>query len=281
MRAAFGLVGGDLRQVYLAKALMAGGQSVLVSCLEGAAAGLAQASLKQLSSECQVILLPLPATRDGLTLNAPFAQEAVPLDHRFARLFSGKQVFGGMMEKLMASSPLWQAADCRDYYLREELVAGNAYLTAEDAVGLAIAEYPGGLGGSHCLVTGYGRIGKALCGMLRGLGAGVSCSARKAEDLTCIRASGCQALRYHELGRPFDVIFNTVPAPVLGEQALSAQAQDTLIIELASPPGGVDLEAAGRHSVRVLPAPSLPGKMSPKASGELIKEAVYNILAEG
>ena len=40
------------------------------------------------------------------------------------------------------------------------------------------------------------------------------------------------------------------------------------------------LEAAEAAGVRVLLAPSLPGRMSPKASGELIQEAVYHMLRE-
>ena len=202
------------------------------------------------------------------------------MDDGFARLFSGKTVLGGMLGPLTASSDLWRAADCHDYYAREELVAGNACLTAEGAIGLAIQEYKGALGGARCLVTGYGRIGRALCGMLRGMGAQVDCAARKAKDLTLIRASGCRAVAYQELGDRYELIFNTVPARVLGQRVLAAQSPEGLILELASPPGGVDLEAAGRLGLRVLPAPSLPGKLSPKASGELIKEAVYNILEE-
>ncbi len=40
------------------------------------------------------------------------------------------------------------------------------------------------------------------------------------------------------------------------------------------------METAGSLGLRVLAAPSLPGRMSPKASGELIKETVYNMLNE-
>ena len=106
------------------------------------------------------------------------------------------------------------------------------------------------------------------------------CSARKARDLTAIRSIGCEALCYNELGRPFDLIFNTVPALVLDAPVLRSQRGDTMIIELASAPGGIDLEEAGSLGLRVLSAPSIPGRMSPKASGELIKETVYNMLSE-
>ena len=278
----FGIIGGDERQIYLARSMQADGHEVLISCLENArdTAGLRQTGLHSLAECCGTVILPLPATRDGRCLNTPLSNLEVPLDGDFARLFLDSRVFGGMLPKLTATSPLWRGIDCGDYYSREELVVGNAYLTAEGAIGLAIQEYAGGLGGSQCLVTGFGRIGKALCAMLKGIGAQVSCTARRASDLTAIRATGCRALGYDELARPFDIIFNTVPARVLEAPVLEEQRADTLIIELASAPGGIDLEAAGSLGLRVLAAPSLPGRMSPKASGELIKETVYNMLGE-
>lgn len=278
----FGIIGGDERQIYLARSMQADGHDVLISCLENArdTAGLRQTGLHSLAERCGTVILPLPATRDGRCLNTPLSNLEVPLDGDFARLFLDSRVFGGMLPKLTATSPLWRGIDCGDYYSREELVVGNAYLTAEGAIGLAIQEYAGGLGGSQCLVTGFGRIGKALCAMLKGIGAQVSCSARRASDLTAIRATGCRALGYNELARPFDIIFNTVPARVLEAPVLEEQRADTLIIELASAPGGIDLETAGSLGLRVLAAPSLPGRMSPKASGELIKETVYNMLGE-
>lgn len=278
----FGIVGGDCRQVYLARSMREDGHEVYVSCLENSrdCFGLAQTGLHRLAECCPTVIFPLPATRDGRTLNTPLSNQEVKLDDSLARMFAGRRVFGGMMGKLTASSPLWGQVRCQDYYTREELVTGNAILTAEGAVGLAIQEYEGGLGGSRCLVTGFGRIGKALCGMLRGMGARVSCAARKAGDLTAIRAMGLEPLSYGELLQPFDIVFNTVPAQVLDGAALSRQDPDTLFIELASAPGGIDLEAAGGMGLRVLPAPSLPGRMSPKASGELIKETVYHMLSE-
>ncbi len=282
MISAFGIAGGDLRQIYLARALANDGCRVYLSCLENAPGreGFPQVGLSLLAEKCEAVLLPLPATRDGLYLNTPLSNMEIRLDDSFARMFGGRRVFGGMMAKLVASSSLWQQVRYGDYYAREELVAGNAYLTAEGAVALAVQEHPGTLGGARCLVTGYGRIGKALCGMLRGMGAQVFCGARKDSDLTCIRAAGYQPLRYGEIARPFDLIFNTVPARVIGEEALACQSQDALAVELASAPGGIDLEAAEAAGVRVLLAPSLPGRMSPKASGELIQEAVYHMLRE-
>lgn len=282
MRSAFGIVGGDKRQIWLARLLEADGHLVYVSGLEAApeAGRLNQVSQERLAAGCDLVILPLPATRDGMNLNAPLSHEGIPLDDSFARQFSGKRVLAGMPGKLMATSAMWQEIDCRDYYAQEELVTGNAFLTAEGAIGLAIREYEGTLGGSRCLVTGFGRIGKALCRMLKGMGAQVYCAARKASDRAAIRATGSYPLDYGQLAQPFDLIINTVPSLVLEEAMLACQSPDALLMELASAPGGIDLPAAERLGLRVLNAPSLPGRMSPKAAAELIKESIYHILDE-
>ena len=80
-----------------------------------------------------------------------------------------KTVCGGMLQRLTASSSLWREIEPEDYYRREELAVGNAIPTAEGAVGIAIREYPGTINGAKCLITGFGRIGKNLAIILRGM----------------------------------------------------------------------------------------------------------------
>lgn len=278
----FGVIGGDERMKYLAQSIAADGYPVCVCGLEklGTCRGAAECDLPQLAAKSSVILLPLPATKDGLFLNAPYAENEIRLDDDFVRLFIHKTVRGGMLQRLTASSSLWREIEPEDYYRREELAVGNAIPTAEGAVGIAIREYPGTINGAKCLITGFGRIGKNLAIILRGMGAEVFCAARKKADLMQMRAFGVQPLTYREISRRFDLIFNTVPAKVLTSPVLMQQTRDTLIIELASAPGGTDLKRAEELHLHVIDAPSLPGRVAPKTAAEYIKEAVYNILEE-
>lgn len=57
-------------------------------------------------------------------------------------------------------------------------------------------------------------------------------------------------------------------------------ATNALIIDLASLPGGVDFESAKRMGIPTIHALSLPGKVAPKTSGEIIKNTIFNILEE-
>lgn len=78
----------------------------------------------------------------------------------------------------------------------------------------------------------------------------------------------------------YDLIFNTVPAILLDEPCLKNVKADTLIIDLASKPGGVDFDTAGRLGLKVVWALSLPGKVAPVTSGEIIADTILNILKE-
>ncbi len=159
----------------------------------------------------------------------------------------------------------------------------NSVPTAEGAIKIAIEETPFSLHGSKCLVLGYGRVGKILARMLQGIGANVWVEARKYADLAMIEGHGYEPLSLNEVKNyidEFDVIFNTVPSLILDETMLRGVRSDTLIIDLASKPGGVDFNAAKLMGIRVIWALSLPGKISPVTSGMIIKDTIMNIINE-
>jgi dipicolinate synthase subunit A len=78
----------------------------------------------------------------------------------------------------------------------------------------------------------------------------------------------------------YDIIFNTVPTWLFLEDFLLKINKNTLIVDLASSPGGVDVSAAKKLSSRVLWASSLPGKYAPESAGELIASCIKNIISE-
>lgn len=144
-------------------------------------------------------------------------------------------------------------------------------------------ELPITLHGARALVIGYGRLGKVLARQLRGLGVRVSVAARKYADLAWIRAEGLEAERSDQLSGwlcGYDLVVNTVPAPILGREELTQLKPGCLVIDLASKPGGVDFDAAAQLGVKAVWALSLPGKVAPVTAGLAIRDAIYNILTE-
>ena len=80
--------------------------------------------------------------------------------------------------------------------------------------------------------------------------------------------------------RKQDIIINTIPAIVLDEEMLSMISPETLIIDLASKPGGVDFEKANKLGKKVIWALSLPGKVAPITAGEIISDTIINLIDE-
>ena len=94
----------------------------------------------------------------------------------------------------------------------------NAFPTCEGALQLAMEQTAFTLQNARCLVIGAGRIGMLLARKLYALDAQVAVSARCTRDFARIAAAGLHALDTRRLAghlAGFDLIFNTVPAPIL------------------------------------------------------------------
>ena len=193
-----------------------------------------------------------------------------------------KPVFAAMRDRLIRAYPALDGAEVFDYAARDDFAVLNAVPTAEGAVEVAMREYEGTVFGSRTLVTGFGRIGKILAKMLKALGSDVTVCARKPSDFAYIEALGYHAKNTASLSlvHGYDIVFNTVPALIFDETLLKNTDEATLLIDLASLPGGVDFEAARKLGVDAHRALSLPGKCAPKSAGEIIKKTVFSIIEE-
>lgn len=238
---------------------------------------------------CGAVILPLPASTDGVHITMPLAPKDSLTPSDLVRMMRDAGVcvlFGGKLGSALTALCRNVGITACDYYEREEFAVANAVPTAEGAIAIAMEELPITLHGASALVIGGGRIGKVLADRLAGLCAAVTVTARKASDLMWTRVRGLTDARTGALaellsGRKFDVIFNTVPQLVLSERELSRIPIGTPIIDLASKPGGVDFHAAKGMGHRVIWALSLPGKVAPVTSGRIIADTVISCLAEG
>ena len=170
-----------------------------------------------------------------------------------------------------------------DLLKREELVVLNTIATAEGAIQITMENTQKTIHGSNVLIMGFGRVGKVLAKMLDGIGAKVSCEARKNSDIAWIKAYGYTPIHLSELESElgnYDIIINTIPFQILDENRLKYIKKDCTIVDLSSNPGGVDRRAARSLGIKLIWALSLPGKVAPMTSAEFIKETLYHILKE-
>lgn len=278
------VIGGDLRQAKLAELLQNDGHTVHTYGLERApeAAWEGEPCLAGVElADC--VVLPLPVTGDGTMLNAPLSKADHPLTQVLDALRPGQIICAGRVDGQTLAMARERGLVLHDYFAREELAVANAVPTVEGAIQIAMEELPITLHAARVLVIGYGRLGKLLAHRLGALGARVSVAARKWSDLSWAEAYGYgveQTDRLEGWLCSYDLIVNTVPARVLGEERLAELESGCLVIDLASKPGGVDMEAARQLGVKVIWALSLPGKVAPVTAGKAILNTIYNILRE-
>ena len=201
------------------------------------------------------LLLPVPSLeKDGRVKGGG------PLTAILDQLPADVTVLGGNLPPL--------ACRCIDFLKDEPYLLKNAAITARCAFARIRQSRPI-TADTGVLIIGWGRIGKQLAPLLQASGAAVTVSARKAADLQEVTAQGYSAV---ETGlwdtRGFDIIVNTVPAPLLDQTDTKPEA---LLMDLAS--------LRGIEGDRVIWARGLPNSDAPEESGMLIAETAVRFLS--
>ncbi len=274
----FGVIGGDRRQAELAELLRREGETVCTYGL-GAWGTAGEGTLEQAAS-AKVVILPLPLCGPDGNLNCQ--GQTVSVETVFEKMGPGHLALAGQVPPDRRLAAERAGVELVDYFGREEMTVANAAITAEGAVQVAMEHLDRTLLGMNCLVLGFGRIGKLLAHRLRGMGANVTATARKAADLAWIRAYGFRALETDGLdGRlaGFDAVFNTVPAMVLSGELAEQLPEHCLCVDVASVPG-IDPAAAERCGLCCVWARGLPGRLAPVGAAAVIRDAVRTILKE-
>lgn len=274
----FLILGGDNRSLYLGEYLENQGFKVCYYAFNHTEC---YNSLEEAMNSSDVIVLPLPFTKDRLTLNTPLFDDKVVISDIVALLSNKKMVFGGQLPKSFCEE--LESRDCPycDYFLLDELAIYNAVPTAEGVVQVLIEELPITIHGMKCGILGYGRVGKVLANTLSSLGAKVTVFARKQSAFAEIYASSMEYKHFDVLStenNDFDVVINTVPVKVLGDAQLSKLNSDCILVEVASAPFGIDFQSAKENAFKVIKAGSLPGKVAPKTAGEIIGRSILPMI---
>ena len=274
----FLILGGDNRSLYLGEYLENQGFKVCYYAFNHTEC---YNSLEEAMNSSDVIVLPLPFTKDRLTLNTPLFDDKVVISDIVALLSNKKMVFGGQLPKSFCEE--LESRDCPycDYFLLDELAIYNAVPTAEGVVQVLIEELPITIHGMKCGILGYGRVGKVLANTLSSLGAKVTVFARKQSAFAEIYASSMEFKHFDVLStesNDFDVVINTVPVKVLGDAQLSKLNPDCILVEVASAPFGIDFQSAKEKAFKVIKAGSLPGKVAPKTAGEIIGRSILPMI---
>ncbi|MCF8564805.1 dipicolinate synthase subunit DpsA [Alicyclobacillus tolerans] len=235
-------------------------------------------------AQADAVVLPVAGMDDDGKVDSKFCDEPIVLtEEHFASMKPNTLVFTGIARTELVRR-------CDQYNLRltrlmelDEIAILNSIPTAEGAIALAMQHTEITIHGSKAVVLGFGRCGHTLARTLAALGSKVSVGARHSAHLARIREMSIEPFPMENLSDHVaraDIIFNTIPAPVLPASVLAKVRRDAVIIDIASKPGGTDFRYAERHGLKAILAPSLPGLVAPKTAGQIIANTLCRILAE-
>lgn len=267
----FLIIGGGTRLKEAGKALISAGYEAKI--YDGSK------PLKTQVTSSDVILLGLPASFDDTYVSS---DDELKVSLRDLAAMCGKQklILGGKMsERVKALFDIYSVR-WADYSACEEFEIFNAVPTAEGAIQIAMEEFPFTIFNSRVLVTGYGKVSKALCRALKALGADCTVIARNRVQRAEAESVGLKAFDFSHFPQEAEktqILFNTVPEKIIDKSVLSRMNSSQGIIDLASKPGGVDLDVAKTYNINVIWALSLPGKVAPVSAGAIIQKTACNI----
>ncbi len=283
------IVGGDNRQLEVIRRLAGTGAAIYIAGFDQwADSGLEHIHRVQLSEavfrECSAVVLPGVGIGAAGEVDAPYSLEELTLTtNMLAAIPSGGLVITGSVNSYLREACSQYRLRLAEVYARDDVAILNSIPTAEGAVMLAIQHTDITLHGASVIVLGLGRVGMTLARTLKNLGAAVRVGIREAELHARAVEMGLQP--FHVNGLPeeaasADILFNTIPAMVVTAGVIGNMPPASLIVDLASKPGGTDFHAAEAAGVKAIPALGLPGKVAPRTAGRILGDAIVGILKE-
>ena len=285
MTTKFAIIGGDLRMIKLAVLLAKDKNLVYTYAIENVQE-LQQNSniincktMQEINEKADIIIGPIPFSSDGITINTPFSNIKLEIEEVF-KILSNKTFIAGPISQNIQEKAQKQNIKIIDIMKEEELTILNTIATAEGTIQVAIANTQINIQGSNILILGFGRVAKMVAKKFKQLDANVTCAARKVEDIAWIKAFGYQATNINTVGENlinYDIIINTVPQIIITKERIQYIKPETLLIDLASKPGGFDVKEIQNRNLKYVWALALPGKVAPATTAMFIRDTIYRI----
>lgn len=278
------VLGGDIRHVYMVPFFHNANLSVITYglshpmlrniCVQGI-------SMKETIEASSILVSSIPFSKDGTTIPSLTSDPDITVESFTSYASSSQTLFAGMLSEELKAHCSQNQIQYYDFMEDDCVAIANGIATAEGAIMEAITKSPDNLHKSHCLVLGFGRCAKTLAWKLKGLDALVTIAARNPVDRSLAEALGFYAIPLTELKESIDsynFIFNSIPALVLDSLLLSKISKETVIIDIASAPGGVDYVKAKELGLNATLSLGIPGRIAPKASARILADTVLTYL---
>lgn len=282
------VIGGDARQLEVIRKLTELDAKLFLVGFDQLDHGFAGANKVHLEEvpfeELDAVILPVAGTDLNGNIEALFSNEKVSLtDEILSKTPDHCVIYSGITNAYLSN--IVDTADRKlvQLFERDDVAIYNSIPTVEGTIMMVIQHTDITIHGSTVAVLGLGRVGMSVARTFAALGAHVKVGARKTADLARITEMGLQPFLLKDIEdevKDLNVCINTIPHMILTAKVISNMPIQTLIIDLASKPGGTDFRYAEKRGVKALLAPGLPGIVAPKTAGQIVANVLSQLLAE-
>lgn len=282
------VIGGDARQLEIIRQLTEHDAKLSLigfEQLDHAFTGATKEKIDEIDFSIQdALILPVRGTDANGQVDTIFSSEKVFLTKEMLeKLPQHAIIFSGISNSYL--DEITQEANRRIVKLfeRDDVAIYNSIPTVEGTIMMVIQHTDFTIHGSEVTVLGLGRVGVTVARTFQALGAKVKVGARKSEHIARVIEMGLTAFHLNDLEsnvKDTDICINTIPSPIVSASVISKMPAHTLIIDLASKPGGTDFRYAEKRGIKALLAPSLPGIVAPKTAGQILANVLIKLLRE-
>ena len=268
------VVGGDLRMLeHMRQARLAGAKVQHYGSVPGAeeAAGQpASPTLADAVKGARIISCPIPGVGSDDALYAKFTTEKLRMTTDVLNgAAPGAMLFTCWSTAKMVEWAKGTPVTLVDYGEDDELCIFHAVPTAEGAIRTAIEHTEDTLLGMNVLCFGLGRVGISVAEAFKAMKSKVTLAARNPAQLARAWAMGLEAVHLRDLrGKlgQFLLVVSSSSGRVVTRDIIALTRPDVVIMDLCSPPGSVDFDAAKELDRKVVWARAQAGR-APRRAG--------------
>lgn len=284
------IIGGDARYIELIRQLQRL-EKVNISLvgfdqLEQSFAGLKQTTLAEIDqSTIDYVILPITGVDREGKVETIFSDINIRLTPAWFRdLNKDAKVFTGITNTYLTKMVKDAGLELIPLLNRDDIAILNSIPTAEGVLMMAMEYTDYTIHSSNIIVVGFGRVGVTVARTFSSIGSRVSVSARNKKDLARIKEMGLQPIRHEELSSyvdTCDILINTVPYLVITKEEIKRLPSHSLVIDVASKPGGTDFKYAKKRGIQAIQSKSLPGIVAPKTAGKILADVIIDKISLG
>ncbi len=267
------IVGGDAREAEIARLAAETGAAVRAFGFPWPEAGIPGVSKTNsapgATAGADVALFPIAGIKNG-SLYAPSLTAPLRIDAPLlAGMANGGHIVCGSADAALTREAAQRSLTIHAYEHDQESRLLRAPSVVEGVLATLIGNTRHSLHDAEIAVLGQGTLGRLLAITLHKLGARVHAIARDPVQRAEAAIQGFDACGFESLptiAPCLDILVSAVPVRIVDAELLHSMRPGTLVVDLASPPGSVDLEAAKTLPIKAIWARGL-GARAPVTVG--------------